>query len=856
MARLRSPQRTSHSASFRALRDAVQLALASLLVFVGATPLAADWTASQERRPVDDVAPMSRVVGRVVDANGGGVRDAKVHLYCVDGVWRRGAFKREFEIRTDAQGRFELVVPTPTSDWISLLVEPTAYLDVAGRDFGPAGGRDQPRLKSGDNDLGEFKLQATGAFAGRVVDVEGRPVAQVEVRLDGSFPGGRGRAARSNERGEYEVGHVPAGEYAIEALASGFVLAKRAGARVVEGETTIGIDFVLTPAMTIAGVVVDESGAGVPGARVWGWPTRSGTGSGARSDEQGRFVVHLAQSEPHHFEVEAEGFAKLEEMSEAFAALETDELSSGQFDEQAAIPAAFARKGVHHAPGANDVRLVLKRPVLTRFVVLDAATSGPVTEFAVRLEWKQTGGMSRSGGEPEYSRGRFPNGEFECEADPLKHTYVITAPGYGPARGEIVHDSPTTRRCVVRLSKGGSLVGRVTVDGKPVEAAQVTLRETTLAELYEGPVDDENSAYWNEWEGPWEPFLFDDRVRKWSSDAQGQFRFDSLEEGEYRLEILTSLGERRSLEPVVVRAGNPTDLGSLELLLAGTIEGQVLTPAGTSPEHLQISATVFDVRRSTTTDSEGKFRIPLLPAGRAHVNVANRVGVLVWFPTQHFDLAADETKAVVLDASACAGATLSITARIDGKPAANLRVDLYSSADGKRGATLHSTDKQGVESGWTAAMGEADVVFEAPSRMPVAWLPKAARLTPGAVVKLDLDLAVGQLAFEWPKLPPGEKLETVQIDGRRADRAQPVHAVWFRRHGGFDADIVRRSEQRCEFRWVEPGECEWTVRVISTSATDNHIERYYRRSATVVAEALAECVLTPEHRIEPPPQKR
>jgi protocatechuate 3,4-dioxygenase beta subunit len=827
-----------------------------LIAFAATGLLATPTLAFQERRPVDEVTPMSRVVGRVVDAKGGGVRDAKVHLYSVDGAWRQGESKRDFETRTDAHGRFELVVPTPTSDWISLLVEPTAHLDVAGRDFGPAGGRDQPRLKSGDNDLGEFKLQATGAFAGRVVDVDGKPVAQVEVRLDGSFPGGRGRGARSNERGEYEVGHVPSGHYSVEALSSGFVLAKRAGTRVVAGETTNGVDFVLTRAMTISGVVVDESGVGVAGARVWGWPMGGGTGSGSRSDAQGRFVVRLAQSEPHHFEVEAEGFAKLEEISEAFAALETDELSGGQFDEQAGIPVAFARNGVHHAPGATDVRLVLKRPVLTSFVVVDAATSAPVTEFAVRLEWKRHGLSSRSGGEPEYPRGRFPNGEFECEADPLKHTYVITAPGYGPARGEIVHDSPTTRRCLVRLSKGGSLLGRVTVDGKPVEDAQVILRETTLAELYEGPVEDENSAYWNEWEGPWEPFLFDGRVRKWSSDAQGQFRFDSLEEGEYRLEILTSLGERRSLEPVVVQAGTPTDLGKIELLLAGTIEGRVLTPPGTSPAGLDVSATVFDVRRSTTTDSEGKFRIPLLPAGRAHVHVANRVGVLVWFPTQHLDLAADETKFLVLDASACAGATLSITARIDGKPAANLRVDLYSSADGKRGATLHSTDKQGVESGWTAAMGEADVVFEAPSRMSVAWLPKAARLTPGAVVKLDLDLAVGQLAFEWPELPSGEKLGQVEIEGRRADRAQPVHAVWFRRQGGFDADIVRRSEQRCEFRWVEPGECEWTVRVISTSATDNHIERYYRRSATVVAGALAECVLTPEHRIEPPPQKR
>ena len=127
-------------------------------------------------------------------------------------------------------------------------------------------------------------------------------------------------------------------------------------------------------------------------------------------------------------------------------------------------------------------------------------------------------------------------------------------------------------------------------------------------------------------------------------------------------------------------------------------------------------------------------------------------------------------------------------------------------------------------------------------------------LTPGALARLDVDLAVGQLAFEWPALPPGERLRQVEFDGKRADREAHVSPVWFL-HSTMNTDIVRRSDQRCEFRWVQPGECEWTVRVLSSSATDEYISRYYRRSATVVAGALAECRFEASHAIPKPPEE-
>mgnify|MGYP006137456541 CR=1 FL=1 len=61
------------------------------------------------------------------------------------------------------------------------------------------------------------------------------------------------------------------------------------------------------------------------------------------------------------------------------------------------VPAFFRSRGKHHKQGATDVRLVLKRPVLTRFVVLDAATSVVAVALVIGVRTRTVAHAERTG---------------------------------------------------------------------------------------------------------------------------------------------------------------------------------------------------------------------------------------------------------------------------------------------------------------------------------------------------------------------------------------------------------------------------------------------------------------------------
>lgn len=787
---------------------------------------------AQERRPVES-PPVSRLSGRVADAESKPLSGVRVVLRAVDGAWAEGLVQQEFETRTRADGSFAIEVRTPTCDWVSLFVEPDPFHDVAGRDFGPAGGRDQPRIAVGENALGTFTLGSTGAISGRVLDTERRPITGAEVRLAGVFPGGYGRGARSDASGVFTIPHVPPGSYTTEALRDGYQLTKGPEVNVSANATVAAGDFLLAVAPTISGLVVDSEGQPVADARITGHAVRMGTSrmSYARSDASGRFSLALFHECAHSLEVEAEGFR--------------------EYDEH------MWDRREPHPMGASDVRIVLTPEVRTTFLVCDADGGAPVRDFSVTLSLREIvtedGGMLHSGWEETLLAVDRDDGRFTCAADPSRHLVRIEAPGFAPLELAVQHDAGGGAVQTVRLTRGASLSGRVLHRGQPVVGALVRVYAESLVRYDEsegGAPFDEDDWYWMEIDGPISP---DDAIgapRLLRSGADGRFEIGSLERGEIRVEIVTELGARRVIDPLAVDPAKPTDLGDIELLEGCSLRGRVIVPGGTSARGVRL--TLWNRGRAedrwrraehAVADEDGKFVFEHLTAGRQHLFVDDTPGVLTASPEFTYELAPGEQREVVLDVSHLSGCHVAAVLRIDGAPAPGFDVALVAREPERWTHGPGRTAADGRASNWCRVVGLCDVVATSSVGLPVAMLRGGADLVAGPPIELVLDANPGKLLLEWPACASGKPAEYVAIE---ADVSEPFQRH-FRAHLSTEwpnASVRMLSATRCELSHLMPGTYECLFVVSDRGSFSWGEVPNYRKRFTIRAGETAECALT------------
>ena len=305
--------------------------------------------------------PMARLFGRVVDEDGAPVAGLEIYLDSMS-IWREGVvvpnFEREgltwsaWRVETTTDGRFSLDVPVPTDDWVMLMIDGDPYFGIVGRDFSHAGGREEPPIVEGDNDLDVIIVPRTGAVTGVVSGVDGVPIERATVSLGGSSPGGWSINTHTDARGHYLLGHVPPGPTWIEAHHDRFLVDSKSGPVVVAQHSLAGPSFALVSAPTIRGLVVDEDEAPLGGIRVRGWPSSSGRGAHATSDAAGRFVMHLPQDEAYVL---------------------------GSDRDPRFVPWGGERSpGSTFQPGATDVRIVLVRADLLEVQVVDASMLLPI----------------------------------------------------------------------------------------------------------------------------------------------------------------------------------------------------------------------------------------------------------------------------------------------------------------------------------------------------------------------------------------------------------------------------------------------------------------------------------------------
>lgn len=684
--------------------------------------------------------PRAIVSGRVVDETGAPVAGAVVRMNTVGSAWaegqevpvveREGWKLEEFAQETTDLGTFRLDVPLPTSDWISLHVDTSDYLGRVSRNFGEAGGRNEPRLVEGENALGDLSVAITGAIEGRVAAEDGSKLTRATVRLDGVYPGGLSVHAYVRDDGTYTLGHVPAGTFAIEALCNGYLTARVESVTVRTRETTRGVDVRLARAPSISGIVVDEAGAPVAKARVWGWPRGSGQGAGATSRADGTFTIYLPQDEPYTLEIEDH--------------------------------AGFEPWGGRHAdvasqftPGANDVRIVLKRATRTTFVVLDAESGAPVTRFGIAIvENPEEGGWSSAHEFRDVEVRERLEGKVELSADPERHVVGVLSPEHAPFEGPVTHEPSLERTQVIRLARGGSITGKLERDGAALPQASVTLERDRVK------IDPSKPDAEDEW--------FDENVRfdtgalagrrqSITGAKDGTFRFDGLATGTYRVTVRGSGAARTVVRGVRVEAPATTSLGTLALAPSATIRGRVVVAPGASPVGIALRLGGGFDREVVIGSADGAFSFEGLEAGVHEIVVQPQPPVLLEWHRQKVTLAEGETSDVLVDLGARAPCEVRVRVVRAGKPLAGAQVgwgELRGEHRRQEGE-LGTSDADGRVRG-LCPPGDARIFLaKSASGVVFAWTAPTT-LASGASHDAVLDVVAGELEIELPDglVPP------------------------------------------------------------------------------------------------------
>jgi protocatechuate 3,4-dioxygenase beta subunit len=673
---------------------------------------------------------------------------------------------------TDAEGRFEIAdLPAGRFD-VSAAAGGFAPLTVPGVEL-PAGG--------GRADLGTLLLEPGLTLAGRVVDPQGRPVAEAEVHAGGAETLGLGghmveprkEPAVSGPDGRFEVPDLARGERVdLMVKRRGYTEGRLPGVGVPAEEP---VTVVLQPASTLAGVVVDDDGDPVEGAMVLiqgepapGWPFAGNVGRG-RSGEDGRFTVEDVPPGRLGAMVRADGFLVHEE------------------------------GGLEVAPGEDrdDLRFVLRPGATIRGRVTDAA-GRPIADASVEV--LEDAGFRRSGFGAA-TTGSDADGLFELDGvEP--GTRSIAADHDGHVRS--VRDLEVTRgdnRLDFRLEPGLTVSGRVLDEGgAPVSGARVSLESPDERFTFRsgGELTDDAGAFAVEGVAPGAytvsaqmegfaaarqegvevagapvagvelhlsrgttvtgrllgvelaemagarvlagSFANTSRMPAFAAvDYDGSYRIDGLAPGEWTLMAVLGEGVPAAQEKVTVEPGQRELVVDLDLGAGGsTLSGRVLL--GDQP--LTQSFVVLQGREQTAvgyarTDHGGHFEIRGVDDGTYELQVSSLGG-----PQQHreeVEIAGDREILVRIAASSVSGIVLG-----GGGPLAGAEV-FIEPEDAERGifAVPVRTDDAGRFQLSSVAAGRQRLRAEATGHAPGETVVTVEEGVPLAGVELRLEPAAG-----------------------------------------------------------------------------------------------------------------
>jgi protocatechuate 3,4-dioxygenase beta subunit len=484
--------------------------------------------------------PGGSIVGVVTDPHRRPVAGAVVRAEQTDG-WLRPTL-----LTTDADGRFEVAG-----------LEPKAYR-VLARHPGFAPALLPSVIVEADAEASvELPLDAPAAVAGRLVDLEGRPVAGdvVLVEANGSSLPESLREllrARATAEGRFLLEGLPPGSHALQVTAPGLAARRIDFDARREAPLELG-DVVLEAGLAIRGRVHDAAGAAIANARVGAARTPEGEDrSEAWTEADGRFALGGLRGGTYGVTVRASGFAVAQTKVEA---------------------------------GGDDVDVTLTAGgTITGQVVEESGRA--VERFDV---WADTPEETGAG----YERVESADGRFTLtEAAEGEYVLRVDAPGNASAvvSGVRVRAGAGTDVGRVRLTRGGVVRGRVTdAASAPIAGAAVAVEDPA---------------------GQGSGFL------QTKTDLSGGFELAGVPAGSAQVHAShPQYAPGRVTGLVVDPASGPTDV-TVVLTQGGRVEGSVRNRDGSPVLDATVQAYVRnEIQRSTPVAADGRFVFEHLRAG-------------------------------------------------------------------------------------------------------------------------------------------------------------------------------------------------------------------------------------------------
>lgn len=493
----------------------------------------------------DDPAGNLRLEGQVIDQADAPIDGATV---VVDSNPPR-------EVKTEADGAFAFDGLTPRT------------YRLAARAGNASAGPVSIRLAPSTEPV-ILRVRSAGSIAVHVTDEAGAPIpgALVELRDLVSI------TSVSDARGIARLEGINGGWHAIKISADGHASAFKEVATMAAGETTVVVT--LHRGASVAGTVVDGSGAAIEGARV--------------------LPEHLGHVDDLY--------------DVRYDAVLTD--AKGRF-RLTGLPRETTRIRAHHpshAPGASSpivladggdrtgVVIVLERGARLRGTVVDLAGAPvPGAEVRVSADTVLDGQVRRVAADA--------SGRFEMSGLPRRPMFVMAASDGATSKTMRVELSAAAADLELRLEQVASIEGVVvTSSGEPVPEARVVAERTNRGNDFE---------------------QVELRLRGTESaiaGMDGRFRISPLEPGSYQVRAIRP-GSPSDL--LGMRLGVPVETGAQARIVVdelSTLTGKVAFEDGKPVTQFSIRLGTAPLRRFSTAD--GAFVIEDVPAGRQFVEIS------------------------------------------------------------------------------------------------------------------------------------------------------------------------------------------------------------------------------------------